>query len=58
MEDFGFGFSLGVLLGAAFAGFMIWADLTQRWERDLIMRGHAIYCPHDGAFAFVGECDK
>ena len=25
---------------------------------DLIQRGLAVYCPMDGRFAFVGECEK
>lgn len=26
------------------------------YESELVERGLAIYCPHDGAFAFKGEC--
>lgn len=37
--------------GAAFV------ESRSTYNTDLIERGLALYCPHDGRFAFPGECD-
>jgi len=42
-----FGFGCGV--GSAHS--------DEWWKRDAIRRGNAIYCPDDGEFAFIGECE-
>ncbi len=31
--------------------------VDSRWEAVIIERGYGMYCPTDGDFAFIGECD-
>ena len=47
--SFGIGLGFGSLLGDAVK--------TAAVEKELLERGLALYCPKDGNFAFVGECD-
>jgi hypothetical protein len=32
------------------------ATPNSNWQGKVIERGYGLYCPSDGAFAFVGEC--
>lgn len=48
------GILIGFLIGAALTAFLF----TETSRQDLIDRGYAQYCPDDGHFAWVGECDK
>jgi hypothetical protein len=54
MEDFLFGMFFGLAFGIAATATINTVD----WRSDLVTRGLAIYCPLDGNFAFIGECDK
>jgi hypothetical protein len=54
MEDFSFGFIFGLVFGLGLGVFFV----DSSWERDMIGRGYAEYCPKSGEFAFIGECDK
>jgi len=57
-------FSSGVMLGAAMAAalsFMIVAASIpppDDLHRQAIERGYGLYCPTDGEFAWVGECEE
>lgn len=51
-------FFLGLLTGAVLFGWLVHAATTSEWERAMISRGFAQYCPKDGELAFKGECDK
>lgn len=42
-------------IGGMFIGSAIQLDMDQK---EVISRGYAIYCPADGKFAWVGECDE
>jgi hypothetical protein len=53
MEDFSWGIILGLVFGTGFTVMF----LNNEWRNDLINRGYVIYCPLDGQFAFVGECE-
>jgi hypothetical protein len=54
MEEVGLGVALVLILGITF-GFVVTEVV---WRTDMIERGYAEYCPKDGNFAFLGECDK
>lgn len=48
------GLVVGVIIGVIFA-----TNITnEQWHTDLINRGHAIYCPINGEFAYKGECQE
>lgn len=32
--------------------------VNRQWEKDLVQRGYAQYCPLDGEFAWNGECEN
>jgi hypothetical protein len=53
-DDFLIGLVLGLVVGITVIGIVSNAV----WRSDLVTRGLAIYCPLDGNFAFIGECDK
>jgi hypothetical protein len=44
------GFILGMIVGSLFEG--------GTYKFEAIERGYALYCPADGAWAWVGECEK
>ena len=48
------GGALGVVFALGGLAGVQWEK--DRMHRELIARGLAIYCPHNGEFAFVGEC--
>ena len=42
-------------------GAVIGAEIVRSetvYQRELIERGLALYCPHNGQFAWKGECDE
>ena len=50
-------FSFGVV--AFFIGLLIGGGVTENRLHDAALkRGHAVYCPHNGEFAWIGECDQ
>lgn len=57
-EEVAVGTFFGLLIGIIGATLLDHSLLTESWEKDLIERGYAIYCPVDGVFAFKGECGK
>ena len=53
-------FVLGVFVGAiaCFAFLVVPFTAPNRfWQGAAIERGYGIYCPKNGQFAWVGECD-
>lgn len=55
-EDF-IGLVVAVLMafvGGMFIGSALQMDTDQK---EAILRGYALYCPNDGKFAWVGECE-
>lgn len=50
-----------VLCIVLIAVLLIWADdvidTHVQYQTEAIERGYAIYCPQDGKFSWVGECD-
>lgn len=40
--------------GGLFIGSTLQSNMDQK---EVISRGYAIYCPDDGKFAWVGECE-
>jgi len=44
------GFLLGMIIGSLLEG--------GEYKAQAIERGYALYCPADGDWAWVGECDK
>ena len=62
MPDFMWlGFFFGVFFGAA--SFFLFVVLShtepnQLWQGQAIERGYGLYCPVDGEFAWVGECEE
>lgn len=55
------GIVFGVFLGVA-AFFLLVAlphtTPNDFWHRQAIERGYGLYCPTDGEFAWVGECEE
>jgi hypothetical protein len=49
-----FVFIFGAMAGAFFFGLMAIND----FESQAIQRGYALYCPMDGEFAWLGECNE
>lgn len=47
-------FAFGVFVGAA-AGFEGGSDA---WRAETVQRGLATYCPTNGEWAWIGECDN
>ena len=45
---------VGFILGVLICDYIIKAN----YRTDAIERGYALYCPDDGKFAWVGECDE
>ena len=53
----------GFLLGVGLAGFVFFTigvhiGSPKIVQRQAIERGYALYCPQDGEFAWVGECEE
>ena len=39
-------------------GYVLWNWTTEpNWQFEAISRGYAIYCPDNGEFAWIGECE-
>ena len=60
MFEFMFGVMLGAVVGAALS-FMIVITANpppSDFHRQAIERGYGLYCPMDGEFAWVGECEE
>ena len=53
-------FIVGVVIGLLLIDEVTEAinDPVNDMKRQAIERGHALYCPHDGEFAWVGECEQ
>lgn len=53
-------FVVGVILGIALLGKLIEAinEPVNDMQHQAIERGYALYCPADGQFAWVGECEE
>lgn len=49
------GFLVSFLLTSFF--FMSYWTPTSYWQSQTIQRGYALYCPTDGKFAWIGECE-
>ena len=50
-------------LAAVAYGFLFMSNVAQeraieKQQHQAIERGYALYCPHDGKFAWVGECKE
>jgi hypothetical protein len=56
------GFFLGISLGSLslfILGLSLGSSTEEsRWHKATIERGLAQYCPHDGEWAWKGECDE
>jgi hypothetical protein len=44
-------------LGAIAGGALSFGLTTELWRIDTVTRGLAIYCPLDGDWAWIGECE-
>jgi hypothetical protein len=52
------GISAGVLFITILA-FVAGAQTAEEYnQKQAIQRGYALYCPDDGAFAWIGECEN
>lgn len=40
-----------------FACAIAWWTPNSRWQSQDIERGYALYCPNNGNFAWIGECE-
>ena len=45
----GFGVMLGLLVGGSLVG--------EAYREEAVERGYALYCPNNGNFSWVGDCD-
>lgn len=44
--------------GVLAPGYITWEHFSAPdWQAEAIERGYALYCPADGEFAWVGECE-
>ena len=51
------GFCLGIFLSFIPMYLLGAAEIQWAWQADTVDRGLAIYCPDDGQWAWIGECD-
>lgn len=56
-EDMGL-IIIGFIVGFIISGTLGTLLTSNEWKYELITRNLAIYCPDNGKFAFVGECEK
>ena len=47
-------FVVATLIGALICA----PKVRTAWESAAIERGYGLYCPHNGEFAWVGECEE
>lgn len=50
--------AIGILVGFILGGFISNSITKASYRTDAIERGHALYCPDNGKFEWVGECDE
>lgn len=48
------GFVMGALLVGSFVGMIV----EQSWHKGTIEKGHALYCPTSGKWAWKGDCNE
>lgn len=56
MEEFFGAIVVFILIGLATLGLMT-LTFDSPYQKQAIERGFAQYCPHDGKWAWIGECD-
>jgi hypothetical protein len=57
MTDTASAIMFGVLIGLVI-GISVAASISvNEWRNDTVKRGLAIYCPQDGQWAWIGECE-
>ena len=61
MSDFAPAAISGFVLGLAFGLFVTWVGgslaATSYWKSEIVERGLATYCPKNGEWAWIGECN-
>jgi hypothetical protein len=57
MDDLG-SVIIVMLIGAAFGVLVSLAIADSMWKAETVERGLAIYCPQDGSWAWIEECQK
>lgn len=49
---------IGMVVGFILGGFVFISITKASYRTEAIQRGHALYCPDNGKFEWVGECDE
>lgn len=59
LGDFVLGYWVGFISAVivCFSCAIAWWTPNSYWRGEAIERGHAVYCPNNGNFAWIGECD-
>jgi len=52
------GLVFGFIIGMSITFWLVELDVNSNWRKETVERGLAQYCPHDGKWAWKGECDE
>jgi hypothetical protein len=47
---------VAVVIGFSLGGLILSGNVADEYRQQAIERGHGLYCPDTGAFAWMGEC--
>jgi hypothetical protein len=52
------GLVFGLIIGMLITFLLVVHDVNSNWRKETIERGLGQYCPHNGKWAWKGECDE